>query len=159
MRYNRSFKILYSLFNNGWQHHAHLVKSIFLSCYKSIKLVKTYSTDQFMTHFFLIHSSFPLDILRTLCDCFNQETRTIIIIQKLILHFNKCFTSRSGIHRVMLILHFHIHSMNAASIRNFNTINIFIDNIPTAFLAIRRYMTVCYVLKNSLMKISNIIVV
>ena len=59
----------------------------------------------------------------------------------------------------MLILHFHIHGMNTTSIWNFNTISIFIDNIPTTFFAIRWNMTVRYVLKNSLMEVSNIIVV
>ncbi len=59
----------------------------------------------------------------------------------------------------MLIFHFHIYGMYCPSVRNYNSIRIFVNDIPSAFLSIRGDMTFLDVLEDSLMKITNIIIV
>lgn len=59
----------------------------------------------------------------------------------------------------MFVFHFYINSVNISCIGNRNTVGIFIYYIPTAFLSIRRNMTILYVLENTLMKVSYIIVI
>ena len=58
----------------------------------------------------------------------------------------------------MLVFHLCIYRMNISRIRNRNAIGILVDYIPTAFFTVRWDMAIFYVLKNTLMKISNIIV-
>ena len=59
----------------------------------------------------------------------------------------------------MFVFHFYINGVNISCIGNRNTVVIFINDIPTAFLSIRRNMTILYVLENTLMEVSDIIVI
>src|SRR5690554_5200215 len=59
----------------------------------------------------------------------------------------------------MFVFHFYINGVNITCIGNRNTVGIFINYIPTAFLSIRRNMTILYVLENTLMEVSDIIVI
>ncbi len=59
----------------------------------------------------------------------------------------------------MFIFHFNINGMYISCVRNRNTISIFVNYIPTAFFTIWRNVTIFNILENTLMKISNIVVV
>ena len=59
----------------------------------------------------------------------------------------------------MFVFHFNINGMYIPCVRNRNTISIFINYIPTTFFTVRWNMTVFNILENTLMKISNIVVV
>ncbi len=74
------------------QCHTHLIKRIFLSRHKSVKPVKAYSADKAVSHFLTVNRSLPFDILGLLCNSFDEEAGTIIILQKLILHLDKSFS-------------------------------------------------------------------
>ena len=93
MRNYRSIKVLNGIFDHRGQNHTYLVESIFLPGYQSIELVDTDAAYQFMTDFLFINGCFPFYILGTLGDSFNQKARAVIIIEQLILHFYKCFSS------------------------------------------------------------------
>ena len=89
-------KVIAARFDNAlnylWQYHTHLIKRIFLSRHKSVKLVKAYSADKAVSHSLTVNRSFPFDILGLLCNSFDEETGAIIIHQKLILHLDKSFS-------------------------------------------------------------------
>lgn len=48
-----------------------------------------------MSHSLTVNRSLPFDILGLLCNSFDEEAGTIIILQKLILHLDKSFRSVS----------------------------------------------------------------
>lgn len=49
--------------------------------------------------------------------------------------------------------------MNNRLIRQNDSIGVSINNIPAAFLSIPRHMAICYILKNLLMEITDIIII
>ena len=107
----------------------------------------------------MIYGCFPFNVLASLCNSLNQKTCAIVIIQQLTLHLNICFSRGSRIHCIMLIFHFHIYGMYYISIWQNNAIWILINHIPATFFSIIRNSALINILKYSLMKISNIIIV
>ena len=49
--------------------------------------------------------------------------------------------------------------MNDRTIRQCNSVGICVNHIPATFFTVRRHMAIWYILKNSLMKIADVIVV
>ncbi len=76
-------KLIAACFDNAlnyfWQGHAHLIKSILLSGYESVKLVKAHSADKPMSHSLTVNRGFPFNVLGLLCNSFNKETSAVIV--------------------------------------------------------------------------------
>lgn len=59
----------------------------------------------------------------------------------------------------MLVFHFNINGMYNSGFRNRDAIRILINHIPTTFFTIWWNMTVFNILENSLMEVSNIVII
>ena len=59
----------------------------------------------------------------------------------------------------MFVLHLNIDGVNNRTVRQCNSIRIRVNDIPAAFFTIRWYMAIRHILKNPLVKITDVIVV
>ena len=96
----------------------------------------------------LIYRECPSDILRLFCDCLNEHTGGLIVMQDFVLHFHVCVRATGCIHRVVFILHFH------------EKVQLLVHDIETTFVSIlRHFPTTARIFENVLVKVANSVVV